>query len=399
MPALAQTVHGHPLVYLDSASTALKPEPVIEAVTRVYREDCANIHRGVHTLSQRATMQFEATRDTVAAFLGNVDREEVVFTRGTTEAVNLVALAYAPTVLGSGDEIVVSELEHHSNLVPWQLAAERHGAILKVLPIDDRGQVKLEALPDLLGARTKIVAISHVSNSLGSITDVRAVSEQAHAVGAKVVVDGAQAAPHLPIHVREIGADFYAFSGHKVYGPTGAGVLWGRRELLEQMPPWQGGGEMIASVSFSEGTEFAELPHKFEAGTPDIAAVVGLGAALDWVSQIGLDAVGSHENALLRAATEALQNIEGLTLVGTADKKAAVLSFVLDDIHPHDAGTIMDTRGVAVRTGHHCTEPVMDHFGVDATIRASFGAYNTIEDVIRLADSIREVQRVLGRQR
>lgn len=396
-PALSQEVSGHRLAYLDNASTTQKPVAVADAVREMYLSDCANIHRGVHTLSQRATERYESVRDRVAQFLGGVDREEVIFVRGTTEAINLVAATCGAQRVERGDEIVVSQLEHHSNLVPWQMLAQQRSAHLRVLPIDDRGCLRLDELPRLLGPRTRIVAVTHVSNSLGSITDVAQVSRAAHEVGAVVVVDGAQAAPHLRVDVSELGADFYAFSGHKVYGPTGAGVLWGRRALLEAMPPWQGGGEMIASVSFEDGTEFAEVPHRFEAGTPDIAAVVGLGAAIDWVSSIGLGPLREHESALLEAATSELSLVDGVRLVGTSSPKGPVLSFVIEGVHPHDAGTVLDTFGVAVRSGHHCTEPVMDYFKLPATIRASFAAYNTLEEVDRLVEGVTKARDLLRR--
>ena len=396
-PALDQRVHGHPLTYLDSASTALKPQRVIDAVVSMYAEACANIHRGVHTLSQRATARFEAAREGAARFLGGVDPDEIVFVRGTTEGLNLVAQSLGPQRVSAGDEVLVSELEHHSNLVPWARLCEARGARLRVWPLEDDGRLDPARLPDLVGARTRLVALSHVSNALGSVNPVAAAAEAVHAVGGVLVVDGAQATPHQTVDVRALGADFYAFSGHKVYGPTGAGVLWGRRALLEAMPPWQGGGEMIASVSFRDGIEYADLPHRFEAGTPDIAAVVGLGAALEWLTELGLGRVAAHEQELLQRAEAGLADIPGLRLVGTAPGKAAVVSFVLEGVHPHDAGTILDTEGIAVRTGHHCAEPVMERFGVPATIRASFGIYNTHEEVDRLIQGVRKVLRTMGR--
>lgn len=399
IPALDQRINGHPLTYLDSASTALKPTSVIDAVRQVYAVDCANIHRGVHTLSQRATERFERVRDRVAEFLGQVSRDEVIFVRGATEGLNLVAQAYGRQALGPGDEVLVTQLEHHSNIVPWQMLAEARGAKLEVLPIDDRGEIGLERLPELLKPTTKIVAVSHVSNSLGTETDVRRIADLAHEVGAVVVVDGAQAAPHVPISVGHLAADFYVFSGHKVYGPTGAGILWGRRALLERMPPWQGGGEMIASVSFEEGTAYAGLPHRLEAGTPDIAAVVGLGAALDWMGELGRQDVFRHEAALLAAATEALDGLGGVRILGRAPRKGPVLSFIVEGVHPHDAGTVLDTLGIAVRTGHHCAEPVMERFGVAGTVRASFAAYNTLEEVERLVAGVEQVQRLFGQRR
>lgn len=375
----------------------MKPGPVMDALRQMMTLDCANIHRGVHTLSQRATARFEAARERIARFLGGVEPECCVFVRGTTEAINLVAQSHGRVVVGAGDEVLVSELEHHSNLVPWQMLCDEKGATLRVLPIDDTGSMVLDALPELLGPRTRIVAVSHVSNSLGTVSDVARIARLAHEVGATVVVDGAQAAPHLPLDVAALGADFYAFSGHKVYGPTGSGVLWGRRGLLEALPPWQGGGEMIASVSFRDGIEYAGIPHRFEAGTPDIAAVVGLGAALEWLDEVGPARVAAHEASLLEAATRVIGALEGVRLVGTAPEKAPVLSFVIDGVHPHDAGTILDTLGIAVRTGHHCTEPVMAHFGIPATIRASFAAYNTLDEVERLGAGVRRARDLFRR--
>ncbi|MEL6184440.1 MAG: SufS family cysteine desulfurase [Myxococcota bacterium] len=398
-PALSQAVNGHPLAYLDSASTTLKPQAVVDAVTSIYAEDCANVHRGVHTLSQRATARFEAARERAARFLGDVDPDEVIFTRGTTEAINLVAESFGRSAVGRGDAVVVSELEHHSNLVPWARLCEERGAELRVIPLLDDGSLDADKAPTLIDANTKILAVSHISNSLGTVNDVAQLARLAHAQGAKVVVDGAQAAPHLEIDVTALGADFYAFSGHKVYGPTGAGVLWGRRELLEAMPPWQGGGEMIASVSFESGIDYADIPHKFEAGTPDIAAVVGLGAALEFVEGLGLDAIARHEAALVEEAMGALGSLPGVQLVGTARHKAAVVSFVMDGVHPHDAGTILDGQGLAVRTGHHCSEPVMERFGLPATIRASFGVYNRAEEIARLVAGVGEIRRVLRKDR
>lgn len=396
-PALAQEVSGYPLAYLDNASTTQKPLVVADAVRQMYLEDCANIYRGVHTLSHRATTRFEAVREAVCRFLGGVALEEVVFVRGTTEAINLVAASYGRSHVGAGDEVLVSELEHHANIVPWQMLVQAQGARLRVLPIDERGRLRLESLTEVLRPNTRIVALSHVSNSLGTLTDIRAVARAAHQVGAVVVVDGAQAAPHLPLQLSELGADFYAFSGHKMYGPPGAGVLWGRRDLLEAMPPWQGGGEMIGSVSFTEGTSFNRLPYKFEAGTPDIAAVVGLGAAIDYIESLGRAAIAAHETKLLAQATAALEVIEGVRIIGTAPDKVAVLSFVLDEVHAHDAGTVLDTLGIAVRTGQHCAEPVMDRLGVPATVRASFALYNTSEEVDRLVEGVKRVLHMFRR--
>src|SRR5512140_6639 len=374
-PALARQVHGHPLAYLDSASTAQKPRAVLDALTRA-NENAANIHRGVHTLSVEATAAFEAVRGKAAGLLGASDPREIVLLRGTTEAINLVAQSYGRATVREGDEVVVSELEHHSNLVPWQMLCREKGARLRVLPIDARGDVVLARLDELLGPRTRIVAVAHVSNSLGTVLPVADIARRARAAGAITVVDGAQAVAHLPVDVGALGCDFYAFSGHKLYGPTGSGVLWAKRALLDAMPPWQGGGDMILSVTFAE-TTYNEVPHKFEAGTPDIAAVIGMGAAIDWIRAIGLARVAAHEAELLAHATRVIAAVPDVRLVGTAREKAAVVSFNVGDIHPHDLGTALDLEGIAVRTGHHCTQPVMEHFGIDATVRASLGVYTT----------------------
>jgi cysteine desulfurase/selenocysteine lyase len=393
-PAFSRQVNGKPLVYLDSASTTQKPRAVIETMRRAY-EETANIHRAVHTLCVEATAAFEAAREKVARFVGARDPREVVLLRGTTEAINLVAQSHGRRAVGAGDEILVTELEHHSNIVPWQMLCEERRAHLKVVPIDDRGEVQLDRLDALLGPRTRIVAVSHVSNSLGTVLPVAEIARRARAAGAVVVVDGAQAAAHLTVDVGALGCDFYALSGHKLYGPTGIGALWGRRELLEAMPPWQGGGDMIRSVTFAE-TTYAEVPHKFEAGTPDIVGAIGLGAAIDWISHHGLDRIGAHEASLLAYASGRLRAIPGLQLVGTARDRAAVVSFTLGPIHPHDVGTLLDLDGIAVRTGHHCAQPVMQHFGVEATVRASLGAYSTEGDVDRLAESLDRARALLG---
>jgi len=390
-PALAQRIHGHPLVYLDNAATSQKPQAVLDAIRDAYVHRCGNVHRGVHHLSQAATSAYEGARDRVAAFLSVDSREEIVFTRGTTEAINLVAQAIGGQRLSAGDNVVVSEMEHHSNIVPWQLIAEARGVELRVLPFDDDGQLRLDLLDQVLDGRTRFVAVAHVSNTLGTVNDVRHIAEAAREVGALTVVDGAQAVAHLPVDVPALGCDFYAFSAHKIYGPTGVGVLWGRRELLEAMPPWQGGGDMILSVSFA-GSTWADLPHKLEAGTPNIAGVIGLGAALEWVEGVGLPAIAAHGQALLRRATEALEALEDVRLIGRAPNKAPVLSFLLDDLHPHDVGTILDMQGIAVRTGHHCTQPTMDHYGISATVRASFAAYNDERDVDRLVAGLELVR-------
>jgi cysteine desulfurase/selenocysteine lyase len=390
-PILSQTVHGKPLVYLDSAASAQKPAAVIDAERDVYERCYANVHRGVHLLSQRATEAYEKARTTVRRFLNAADTREIVFVRGTTEAINLVAQSYGRRQLGAGDEVLISGLEHHSNIVPWQLLCEEKGARLRVAPIDDSGEVELAAFERLLSSRTRIVSVAHVSNALGTVDPVRRMTELAHAAGAVVLIDGAQAAPHLALDVRAIGCDFYAFSGHKVYGPSGIGALYGRAALLEAMPPWQGGGDMIASVSFERST-WNELPYKFEAGTPNIAGAIALGAALEWLETHGIEAIASHERELLAHGTELLREIAGLRLVGTARDKAGVLSFVLEGVHPHDVGTVLDHEGIAVRTGHHCAQPVMERFGIPATTRASLACFNTREELDALALGIRRVQ-------
>ncbi len=393
-PILERKVHGRQLVYLDNAATSQKPRCVIEAESHYYASFNANIHRGVHQLSQEATTAWEAARDTVRHFLNAARREEIVFVRGTTEAINLVAASCGQR-LRPGDEILVTEMEHHSNIVPWQLLCERSGAVLKVAPIDAAGELQLDAFERLLGPRTRLVAVTHVSNALGTINPLPEIIALAHARGAVVLVDGAQAASHLAVDVQALDCDFYAFSGHKVYGPTGIGVLYGKSALLESMPPWQGGGDMISRVSFAR-TTYQEPPYRFEAGTPNIAGAIGLGAAIDWLQAAGQPAIAAHESQLLAYATRQAAAIPGLRIVGTARHKAAILAFVLDGIHPHDAGTVLDLEGVAVRTGHHCAMPVMEHFGVPATVRASFALYNTCDEVDRLMDAIRKTREVLG---
>ncbi len=385
-PALHQQVHGKPLVYLDSAATTQKPRAVIDAISRFYERDNANVHRGVHALSERATKAFEGARATVARFL-NADPREVVFVRGATEAINLVAQSFGRPRLQAGDEVVVTTLEHHSNIVPWQLLAAATGARVVPAPIDDAGDLELAALERLLGPKVKLLAVTQVSNALGTVTPLEAVIALARARGIPVLVDGAQGAPHLGVDVKALGADFYAFSGHKLYGPTGIGVLWARREHLEAMPPWQGGGDMIRSVSF-EKTTFNEVPYKFEAGTPDIAGAVGLAAALDYVAAIGLPAIAAHEAGLLREAEAALLAIPGVRLVGTPRQRAGVLSFLVGDIHPHDLATIVDRQGVAIRAGHHCAQPIMQRFKLAATARASFALYSTPADVEALVRAL-----------
>ena len=394
-PALHQEVHGKPLVYLDSAATSLKPQSVIDAVVDVYARDCANIHRAVHLLSQRATARYEEAREKVRAFLNAAGTREIVFTRGTTESINLVAQSWGRSALREGDEVLVTELEHHSNIVPWQMLCQQTGAKLVVVPMTDRGEILREAFESKLSDRTRLVAMAHVSNALGTVLPVHELIALAHDRGAVVVIDGAQAVSHAPVDVRELGCDFYAFSGHKLYGPSGIGVLYAKEHLLESMPPYQGGGDMIRSVTFDE-TIYNELPYKFEAGTPNIAGAIGLGAAIDYFTSFDPDAVHAHESALLRYATEALESIPGVRLVGTAPGKVAVLSFLMESAHPHDVGTIVDSEGVAIRTGHHCTQPVMDHFGIAATARASLGMYNTIDDIDALVRALGKVQELFG---
>ncbi len=394
-PILSQSVHGKPLVYLDNAATTQKPLAVLDAVDGYYRRDNANVHRGVHTLSERATAAFEGARSEVARFVGARDSSEIVFTRGATEALNLVAMSFGAMVLREGDEVLLTEMEHHSNIVPWQMACARSGAKLRVAPIDDRGELDLDAFEKLLGPRTRIVAVTHVSNALGTVNPVARIVALAHAAGAKVVIDGAQALPHAAVDVAALDCDFYAFSGHKVYAPMGVGALYAKRELLDAMPPWQGGGDMILSVTF-EKTLYNVAPYKFEAGTPDVGGAVGLGAALRWLSEIGIERVAAYERELLDYAEKALLDVPGLGLVGTAADKAGVHSFMLDGIHPHDVGTILDHHGVAIRTGHHCAQPVMQHFGIAATARASFAVYNNRDDIDRLVAGLLAVQEVFA---
>ena len=394
-PALHQEVHGKPLVYLDNAATTQKPREVIDAVRNFYERDCSNVHRGVHLLSQRATVAFERARTTIRKFLGAADSREIVFTRGTTEGINLVASSFVRPRLGEGDEVLISAMEHHSNIVPWQLLCEERGAHLKVIPIDDDGDIILADYERLLSDRTKIVGIVHVSNALGTVNPVREMIATAHARGVPVLVDGAQAVPHLAVDVQDLDCDFYAFSGHKVYGPTGIGALYGKREHLMEMVPYQGGGDMILSVSF-EGTTYNEPPHRFEAGTPNIEGAIGLATALNYVNQIGLDTIAAHERRLLADATSAVLEIPGIRLVGSARERASALSFVMEGVHPHDIGTILDSEGVAIRAGHHCAQPVMKRYGVSATVRASFALYNTDSEIDALAAGLVKVREVFG---
>jgi cysteine desulfurase/selenocysteine lyase len=389
-PILQRRVHGKPLVYLDNAATTQKPLAVLDAERDVYERYYANIHRGVHLLSVESTDAYEAAREKVRGLIRARSVREVIFVRGTTEAINLVAQTYGRGNVGARDEVLITALEHHSNIVPWQMLCDEKRAILRVAPIDRRGDIRLDELAGLLTERTKLLAVAHVSNALGTLNPIREIVGMAHARGVPVLVDGAQAVPRLPVDVQELGCDFYAFSGHKLYAPSGVGVLWAREEFLEAMPPWQGGGDMISSVTF-EKTTWNVLPYKFEAGTPNIAGAIGLGAAIDYVQRIGLDRIGAHEDALLEYATARLAEIPGVRAVGTAARKAAVLSFTIDGVHPHDIGTVLDRGGIAVRTGHHCAQPVMDFFGVPATARASFGMYNTRAEVDALAAGVRGV--------
>ncbi len=390
-PILKRQVRGRRLVYLDNAATTQKPVSVIEAVDRYYRESNANIHRGVHWLSQHSTDLYEESRERVRTLLNAARSEEIVFTRGTTEAINLVAGSWGRANLKPGDEVLLTTMEHHSNIVPWQLVCEQTGAVLRVAPIHDDGSLDVDGFAALLGPRTRLVGVAHVSNALGTVNPVARLVEMAHAVGALALVDGAQSVAHTAVDVQALGCDFYAFSGHKIYGPTGIGALYGRHELLQAMPPWQGGGDMIRTVSF-EGSTWADTPQRFEAGTPNIAGVVGLGAAIDYVLAAGFERIAAHEHALLAYGTEVLETIPGLRLIGTAPGKAGILSFMIDGIHPHDLGTILDTEGVAIRAGHHCTMPLMQRFGIPGTARASLALYNDESDIDALAAAIRRAQ-------
>ena len=394
-PILSTTAHGKPLVYLDNAATSQKPRAVIDRLERYYTTENANVHRGVYDLSERATAEYERAREKARAFVNAASTREIVFVRGTTEGINLVASSWGRSSLQPGDEVLVSAMEHHSDIVPWQLVCEERGAVVRVIPMNRRGELLLEEYERLLTDRARIVAVAHVSNSLGTVNPIADMVRLAHARGIPVLVDGAQAAPHLRIDVQALGADFYTVSGHKMFGPTGIGVLYGREALLEAMPPYQGGGDMIKSVTFEE-TIYNDLPHKFEAGTPSIASGMGLGAAVDYINQINLDAVAAFEHDLLAYATDALLKIPRVRIIGRAKEKASVLSFVIDGIHPHDIGTVLDMEGVAIRTGHHCAQPVMQRFGIPATARASFAFYNTKEEVDILVKGIEKVIEVLG---
>ncbi len=394
-PILKQRVHGKPLVYLDNAASTQKPRAVIDAELRLYTEFYSNVHRGVHLLSERATEAYEGAREKARRFVNARDTSEIVFVRGTTEGINLVAQTYGRKHVQAGDEVVVSAMEHHSNIVPWQLLCEEKGAKLRVIPMNDDGELLVDEYEKLLGPRTKFVSVAYVSNALGTVNPVRRIVELAHRWNVPVLLDGAQAAPHLAVDVQALDCDFFTFSGHKVYGPTGIGVLYGKASLLDAMPPYQGGGDMIRSVTF-EKTIYNSLPYKFEAGTPNIAGGVGLGAAIDYVTGLGLANIARHEQELLAYATEAIAEVPGVRIIGTAREKAGVLSFVLEGVHPHDIGTILDREGVAVRTGHHCAQPVMKRFGVPATARASLGLYNTREEIDALVAGLLQVRKVFG---
>jgi cysteine desulfurase/selenocysteine lyase len=394
-PILDQQVRGRPLVYLDNAATSQKPGVVIEAIRNYYERDNANIHRGVHYLSERATDEYEKARGTAQRFLNAAHSNEIVFVRGTTEAINLVTQTYGRKHVGAGDEVLITALEHHSNIVPWQILCEEKGAKLRVAPINDRGELLVEEFANLITPRTKIAALPHVSNALGTIIPVRQLIDIAHRAKVPVLVDGAQAAPHLKIDVQALGCDFYAFSGHKVYGPTGIGVLYGKAALLDAMPPYQGGGDMISSVTF-EKTTYNKLPYKFEAGTPNVSGAIGLGAALEYVARVGSEAIAAHEHDVLAYATAAFSKIDDVTIVGTAREKAGVISFTMKGVHPHDIGTILDREGIAVRTGHHCAQPLMIRFGIDATARASFAMYNTRGEVDALISGVQKVREVFA---
>jgi cysteine desulfurase / selenocysteine lyase len=394
-PILKQKVHGKPLVYLDNGATGQKPQSVIDALEHYYKAENSNIHRGVHHLSERATSAYEAAREKIRGYINARSDKEIIYVRGTTEGINLVAQSYGRSFLKAGDEIIVSAMEHHSNIVPWQILCEQIGAKLRVIPINHDGEIVMDEFHRLLTDKTKLVSVTHVSNALGTIVPVKEIVAAAHGRGVPVLLDGAQAVPHLRVDVQDLDCDFYAFSGHKMFGPTGIGVLYGRAELLEKMPPYQGGGDMISLVTF-EKTHYNVLPYKFEAGTPHIAGGIGLGAAVDYLMALDWDALAAHEHRLLAAATDALASIDGVRIIGTAKEKAGVLSFVLDHVHAHDVGTILDQEGVAVRAGHHCAMPVMQRFGVPATTRASFAFYNTIEEIDVLARAIHRVRKVFG---
>ncbi|MFA4995325.1 MAG: cysteine desulfurase [Bdellovibrionales bacterium] len=392
-PILAQKIHGHPLAYLDTGASAQKPRTVIDAMTRFMENDYSNIHRGVHELSQRATNQYEAVRPKVQTFINAEHEDEIVFTHGATEAINLVAQTWGCKFLKAGDEIVLTALEHHANIVPWQILRDQIGIVLRVVPITPNGEVRIEDMKAALSSKTKLVSFAHVSNVLGTILPAKEIIALAHKAGALALVDGAQSISHMPVDVPDLDADFFVFSGHKLYGPTGIGVLYGKRDILKSMPPYQGGGDMIASVTFAE-TTFKEPPYRFEAGTPPITEVIGLGAAVDYVSAIGMQNIAEHEDEILAYATKKLSSINGLRIIGTAPNKSGIVSFVMDCAHPHDIGTILDRHGVAIRAGHHCAQPLMEHLGLVATARASFGLYTTREDIDALVTAVEKVKEI-----
>jgi cysteine desulfurase / selenocysteine lyase len=392
-PIFAELINGNRLIYLDNAATTQKPQAVVDALTRFYTREYANIHRGVHYLSERATESYETAREKVRRFINAASIQEIVFVRGTTEGINLVAQTYGRMHVTRDDEILISGMEHHSNIVPWQILCEEKGARLQVAPMNSKGELNLERYEQMLSPRTRLVAITHVSNALGTINPIRSIIRMAHERNVPVLIDGAQAVPHMPVDIQELDCDFFAFSGHKMYGPTGIGILYGKERLLESMPPYQGGGDMVRSVTF-EKTLYGKLPCKFEAGTPNLAGAIGLGAAVDYLGSIGLNNISAHEQDLIAYATAALQTLDGLRIIGTADMKAGVLSFVLKGIHPHDIGTILDQDGIAIRAGHHCAQPVMDFFKVPATVRASLGLYNTREDIEALLYGLRKAKEV-----
>ncbi len=394
-PILEQQIRGKPLVYLDNAASSQKPNAVIDAICNNYRNDYANIHRGVHTLSERSTADYEGARTKVKDFLNAASTKEIIFVRGATEAINLVASSYGRTNIKAGDEILITAMEHHSNIVPWQILCEQTGATLKVVPINQQGEMIYARFEQMLNSKTRLVAVAHMSNALGSINPVKDIIDAAHALNIPVLLDGAQAAPHMAVDVQALDCDFYVLSGHKLYGPSGIGVLYGKQALLEAMPPYQGGGDMIRKVTF-DSSEYNVLPYKFEAGTPSIADTIGLGAALDYVSAIGMDTIAAYENELLTYVTEQAHQINGLRIIGEAENKGAILSFVLENVHPHDIGTMLDTVGIAIRAGHHCAMPVMDFYGVPATARASFALYNTREEIDVLMEAIDELIKVFG---
>ncbi len=395
-PILAQDIRGQSLVYLDSAASAQKPRQVIDCVSGVYETGYANVHRGLHYLSEKATADYEGAREKIRAFMNAESSAEIIYTRGASEAINLVAASWGGANIGPGDEIVISEAEHHSNIVPWQILRDQKGAVLKVLPVDDEGAVHLDQFRELLSERTKIVAVTHVSNVLGTVYPIKEMARLAHQVGAVILIDGCQGITHMPVDVRDLDCDFYAFSGHKLYGPSGIGVLYGKAALLEAMPPYQSGGDMIERVTFEKST-WAELPHKFEAGTPAIAQAIGLGAAVDYVSQVGMAAIAAHEQELLTYTTQRLASVPGLRLIGTAPGKVSVVSFVMDCAHPHDISTIIDQTGVAIRAGHHCAQPLIDRFDIPSAARASFGMYNTVEEADRLVAGLEKVKEIFAR--